>query len=840
MYVWRSAAVFLGAVIASAGILFSNIESAQATPPLNTTFSATAPTETLGTIRHLRVDPSDGKVYVLGNSTDILGVISADGSSFTTITYGTSLPTHSSSDLAVSQGRLFIVTSGGSSGNAVYRYDVSGSDAALVAVHALNAGTGAIAFDADSETLYASKSVSVRAFDTDLNQIGSTTTLSLIPTRLTYEGGALFYLSTTGRFQRAVLGVSDTLITTGGPTSVTVKGLVASGDGSALYYASTNAFSKLAVASGMVLWSKAGSNIAGMDVSSSTGRITIINSSGTVATYDPITSPSSISSSASGTSAVLTWTTGVADGDFNGVTIRRSTSSYPTTATDGVAVTSSSLATSFIDTELDEGTYYYSFFNETSDGYYSSPATSTATIDLPPAAPTLTAEATGSNISLSWSVPSDTASFTLRRSMSDYPTSHTDGAAVTTTNSSITSLTESGMMDGDYFYSIFAADAGGNYSTSGTASVTVDTTGPTTPILSATASGSSILLTWDMPATTVLFLLRRSTSDYPATISSGTGVTSTTDTTLVQTNLDDGPYYYSTFARDSYGNYSNAGTASTTIDTTAPTAPSSFSAAASGNTINLTWVNPVDVDFSSSTIRRSTTSFPSSITDGSAVTNTMATSYADATLADGTYYYSIFALDTAGNPSVRATSSATVDTHVAPAASGGGGIGASFVPPSAINAAPLSFSVVNGSGMNVAKTVSSPTITLKLNANPATVRGYAVSFDPLFRNANLLALPSTQEIVVTLPQKKGTYPVYLKYYSTNGQSSDVIVKTITYLPQPSTMAETSGSRSILASVQQTLKPLLPEKNGLHGHKNAWVAKRTTVRSCSLMLWSAWI
>lgn len=58
-------------------------------------------------------------------------------------------------------------------------------------------------------------------------------------------------------------------------------------------------------------------------------------------------------------------------------------------------------------------------------------------------------------------------------------------------------------------------------------------------------------------------------------------------------------------------------------DTTPPAAPTSFTATVGGtpaSTINLSWVNPVDPDFASVTIRRSTTAYPTSITNGSSVT----------------------------------------------------------------------------------------------------------------------------------------------------------------------------------------------------------------------------
>lgn len=99
-------------------------------------------------------------------------------------------------------------------------------------------------------------------------------------------------------------------------------------------------------------------------------------------------------------------------------------------------------------------------------------------------------------------------------------------------------------------------------------------------------------------------------------------------------------------------------------DTVPPSAPTSFTATVSGipaSTVNLSWVNPV-ADFASVTIRRSTTNYPTSITEGTAVaTNITSTSYADVGLANGTYYYSIFAKDIVGNVSTSAQATAIVN-----------------------------------------------------------------------------------------------------------------------------------------------------------------------------------
>lgn len=113
-------------------------------------------------------------------------------------------------------------------------------------------------------------------------------------------------------------------------------------------------------------------------------------------------------------------------------------------------------------------------------------------------------------------------------------------------------------------------------------------------------------------------------------------------------------------------NPTNEDTKAIYIDTIAPSAPSAFTATVIGNSTsaNLAWTNPV-ADFASVTIRRSTSAYPTTITDGSAVTggtNITGTSLADSGLTHGTYYYSIFAKDTIGNISTSANITAMIDT----------------------------------------------------------------------------------------------------------------------------------------------------------------------------------
>lgn len=264
MYFWRSTVIFFGVMLAGASTLFTGATPAHASAPLRSTFSATASTGVIGTIRQVRVDPANDSVYVLGSSTDVLGIISADGSTFNSISYSVALPAHSASDMAVYHGNVFLVINGAT--NATYRYNVSEYTATLAASRALATGSSAITIDSDGTTVYASKGLNAYSLDTSLNPLVPTSTLSASASRLAYGGGTLFSLSTTGRFARVVLGVSDTTIATGGPTASNIKGLGASNDGGALYYASTSTLAKISATTGSILWTKPVSNIAGIDV----------------------------------------------------------------------------------------------------------------------------------------------------------------------------------------------------------------------------------------------------------------------------------------------------------------------------------------------------------------------------------------------------------------------------------------------------------------------------------------------------------------------------------------------------------------------------------------------
>ncbi len=663
-------------------------------PVTNFVYGANAASSTMGSIaKQIRVDPASGKVYTLGTSISTFLEFSVDGSSATAITYSTNLPAISNIDFVVSNGQMFLSPTNGNLG--LYRYDLSGATANFVASSTWTSGVTSIAFG-PAGTIYANKGTALFPHDFSLNRTAATTTLTVAPIHMAYAGSKVYYINSVGRIDSNDLLGNDVLILNAG-ASIT-KALSVSSDATAIYIASSTAIRKISASNGSPYWSKT-VNLVSMDLNTSTGKIYTVDGGGVVTMFDPINAVSAFSATSTGSDVTLNIANSV-DTDFSGVMIRRSAVSYPTSATDGTGVTSTANST-VVDSGLSNGTYYYTAFNKTIDGYYGQGVTTSVTVAVPPDPPVISANVNGSNVSLSWTSPASAVSYLLKRSTFTYPLTTSDGSAVTTTG--FTSLVDAGMLDGTIYYSVFA--------------------------------------------------------------------------------------------RDAQGNYSSAGTTTASVDTTGPNVPDAFSASASGSSVNLSWSNPGNMDFLYESIRHDRTNPPATPSDGTAVATTTATSYADTDLSNGTYYYSIFAYDGSGNYSNAATTSVVVNNTPPVVYSSSGGGAASVLPTSlASGGTPLSFSVGSVS--------QSGALSLIFNADPRTVKGYAVSFDATFKDANIIPFTAdTKNGTVQVPNKKGTYKIYLKYYSLTGETSDTFTQIVT-------VAGANTSDAAAATVPATINRVL--------------------------------
>jgi hypothetical protein len=197
--------------------------------------------------------------------------------------------------------------------------------------------------------------------------------------------------------------------------------------------------------------------------------------------------------------------------------------------------------------------------------------------------------------------------------------------------------------------------------------------------------------------------------------------------------------------------------------------------------ITLSWDTPLDdggVSITGYVVERE------SVLEGGFVTivantGSAGTTYTDTGLRPSRVYrYRISALNSVGTGTVSDAVRVTTRSNggqvlvlVTPTALQGSGMG-----PRA-----LSFIINNGE-----KITGDPVVTLHLNANPQTVRGYAVSLDPTFQGTSILELNQVTPPSFTLPNIPGrTFTVYLKYYSVTGIYSSLLSQTITYEPQAS-------------------------------------------------------
>lgn len=209
-----------------------------------------------------------------------------------------------------------------------------------------------------------------------------------------------------------------------------------------------------------------------------------------------------------------------------------------------------------------------------------------------------------------------------------------------------------------------------------TASAAVDTTPPT--VVSTLPEGDAIDVDLE-PTLTVTFsepvtvssvaagvTLRQSGQLVPVTYSGLSGNTASFTPTGALGSDTEYQLRIGTSVRDLSGNaLANAVTRSFTseapgIDLVPPGPVTNFTASVADASSNLSWINPVDVDFDGVAIRQSTDSFPATATDGDSVCNPCMSSQPVAGLSNGAqYFFSAFAFDTSGNFSIAAQASVT-------------------------------------------------------------------------------------------------------------------------------------------------------------------------------------
>ncbi|MGC3996113.1 MAG: fibronectin type III domain-containing protein [Anaeromyxobacter sp.] len=378
-------------------------------------------------------------------------------------------------------------------------------------------------------------------------------------------------------------------------------------------------------------------------------------------TPTPPLAPTGVTVTAAGTTATLTWT---ASSGATSYTVYRSTS-----ATSGFATVGSSTTTGLSNSGLTAGTTYY-YYVTASNTAGTSPAS--ATVQVTPSLYTSNYStmylrgsmnswgATGMQLvaNYTWS-----ASATLTAGTSYQFKYEIGGGTTWSTNwglsASNTASQASGTLTQNGSFNVyFTPTTTGahtftfNDSTRGFTVTGPGGTAPAAPAtLSATASGTTINLTWAASSGATSYTVYRSTSASSGFASVGTSTSTGYSNSGLAASTT---YYYYVTASNSSGTSAASPTANATTGGTAPAAPATLTASASGTTVSLTWA--ASSGATSYTVYRST-----SAGSGFASVGTSAgTSYSDAGLAVATtYYYYVTASNSAGTSGASPTANAT-------------------------------------------------------------------------------------------------------------------------------------------------------------------------------------
>lgn len=467
------------------------------------------------------------------------------------------------------------------------------------------------------------------------------------------------------------------------------------------------------------------------------------------------TTPTSLTAVATGLNVHLAWTNPT-DNDFVSVYVRRDTANSPSDILTGTGILSASTATSYDDNALAEAVYYYSVIAIDSNGNYSIPARATVRVDTTPTpAPMISSSVTvGSVVTINWTNPGDAdfATITIVRKTGGYPSNPTDGTVISTGLTG-TSYPDTVPADGTYYYSLFAYDTTGNVSTAAQIIGTVDTVLPVlTTVTAVRTPNSSATPSYTFTSTKVGGIT------YGGSCASAISVASIGSNTITFNALADGTYADCTIVvRDTFGNNSLTHAIPTfTIDTVAPTLTPG---AEVGQNI---YARDAVYTFTTTEAGTYTIGSCSGVVDASAHTvrfpNLTPGAYASCTLSESDFAGNLSNTISIPSFSIRALPQNGHAPAVVEAAATNGKLGFTASTPK-INS----------------KTGNTETV-LTFNADPKTVQGYAISFDPTLSDTGIASYNPTTTIII--PNTNTPHTLYMKYYSTTGKATPLLSQTI--------------------------------------------------------------
>jgi len=256
-----------------------------------------------------------------------------------------------------------------------------------------------------------------------------------------------------------------------------------------------------------------------------------------------------ISGSATGHTISLSWTKGAGS---NNTVIRYSTSSYPTSLTEGTLAyndTGTSTTVTGLDTNT---TYYFSFWSyDAESGYYSQNYTTynKTTPDVPPSPSNLVATTHNHTaINLSWSASTSVNSVLVRKTGS-YPANQSDGTIVF--NNTGTSYQDTGLTPSThYYYRLWTYN--GLWSENYTEANNWTLPEPPQNVnysLDVNGTTGNLTINWTKGSGADRTVIARSSSSYPTSPTSGV-IYNDTGKNYTDSNINQ-PYYYTLWSYNS-------------------------------------------------------------------------------------------------------------------------------------------------------------------------------------------------------------------------------------------------------------------------------------------------
>uniref|UniRef100_UPI00130068BB CBM96 family carbohydrate-binding protein n=1 Tax=Homoserinimonas sp. OAct 916 TaxID=2211450 RepID=UPI00130068BB len=200
--------------------------------------------------------------------------------------------------------------------------------------------------------------------------------------------------------------------------------------------------------------------------------------------------PAGVSTSVSGSTATVTWTASTDNVGVTGYTVYRGTDSA--FVANAASKRADVAGTSYADTGLAAGTYYYRVIAKDAAGNLSgASAAVAATVDSPPppdsespTVPTGVATAvSGANVTVTWTASTDNVGVTGYTVYRGTDSAFVANAASKRADVAGTSYADTGLAAGTYYYRVIAKDAAGNLSGASAAAAATITAPPPAPVV---------------------------------------------------------------------------------------------------------------------------------------------------------------------------------------------------------------------------------------------------------------------------------------------------------------------------------------------------------------------